>query len=357
MAVRLGVLIQGAGWVSTQHIQAFMKNPHTEVVAINSLTVAEAQARAAEFGLEAACFGDYAAALRHPGVDIVAICTPQHLHAENTIAAAQAGKHIVIEKPAAMSLDEGRAMLAAVQAAGVKTVVSFVLRWNPLFQNIKAMIAAGAIGRVYSVEADYLSYAGDWWGGFGVGRTVEMGGSAFLVAGCHAVDALRWFAAEGEEEAARPVEVFAYAGGLRGQSTRQYNPLTHDWHEGAALEYPGLELALVRFDNGVVGKVSVNFECIQPYGFPIRIFGDAGTIRDNAVWAPGQGDAAWTEIPGITPDSSDVSHHPFQAEIDHFVACIQEGVESHCNLEDALRTHAVVFAAQRCYETGAPVRL
>ncbi|MCC6143496.1 MAG: Gfo/Idh/MocA family oxidoreductase [Candidatus Hydrogenedentes bacterium] len=357
MADKLGVLIQGAGWVSTQHIQAFKANPHTEILAINSLTADEAQARAAEFDLDAACYADYAAALRHPGIDIVAICTPQHLHAQNTIDAANAGKHILIEKPAAMTREDGRAMLAAVQQAGVRTVVSFVLRWNPLFQQIKAMIAEGAIGRVYSVEADYQSYAGDWWGGFTVGRTVDMGGSAFLVAGCHAVDALRWFAAQGEEEAARPVEVFAYAGGLRGQSARQYNPLTHDWHDGDPLEYPGLELALVRFENGVLGKVSVNFECIQPYGFPIRIFGDAGTIRDNALWAPANSGPAWQPIPGITPDSSDVSHHPFQAEIDHFVDCIQRGIESHCNLEDALRTHEVVFAAQRCYQTGAPVRL
>lgn len=358
MAKTLGVLIHGAGWVSTQHIQAFQQNPHTEVVAVSSRTVEGAQARAAGSGLEVACYGDYEKALSQPGVDIVAVCTPQHLHAENTIAAARAGKHIAIEKPAAMSLAEARAMRAAVGKAAVKTVVSFVLRWNPLFQNIKAMIAGGALGRVYSVEADYHSYAGDWWGGFGMGRRKDLGGSAFLVAGCHAIDALRWFAAPGEAEAAMPVEVFAYAGGLRGQSTLQYNPLTGGWHEGDPLEYPGLEMALVRFSNGVLGKVSVNFECIQPYAFPLRIFGDKGTIRDNRIWShttPGQ--KGWNAIPGITPDSADVTHHPFQGQIDHFVDCILSGRESHCNLEDALRTHEVVYAAQRCYETRQPVVL
>ena len=358
MKQKLGVLIHGAGWVSTQHIRAFQHNPHTEVVAISSRTREGAQARATEFALDLPCFDSYQEALLHSGVDIVAVCTPQHLHPENTIDAARAGKHIVIEKPVAMTLTDARAMQEAVRSAGVKTVVSFVLRWNPLFQNIKAMIAEGALGRIYCVETDYHSYAGDWWGGFAVGRQKALGGSAFHVAGCHAIDALRWFAAPGQEAAASPIEVFAYAGGLRGQSTRQYNPLKNDWREGEPLEYPGLEMALVRFSNGVLGKVSVNFECIQPYAFPLRIFGDGGTIRDNRVWSkaiPDQQD--WQEIPGITPDSSDVTHHPFQAQIDHFVDCIHRDVESHCNLEDALQTHEVIYAAQRCYETGRPVQL
>ena len=354
----LGVLIHGAGWVSTQHIQAFQNNPHTEIVAISSRTLEGAQSRAAEFKLDVACYDDYEKALSHPGVDIVSVCTPQHLHPENVIAAAKAGKHIVIEKPAAMTIEDAQTMRDAVKEAGVKTIVSFVLRWNPLFRTLKSMIAEGALGRVYSVEVDYLSYAGDWWGGFALGRQQEYGGSALLVAGCHAIDALRWFAAPGEHDAAEPVEVFAYSGGVRGQSTSQYNPLANDWHEGEPLEYPGLEMALVRFSNGVLGKVSVNFECIQPYAFPVRIFGDKGSVRDNKVWShtfPGQND--WNEIPGITPDSSDVTHHPFQDQMDHFVDCILDDRESHCNLEDALRTHEVVYAAQRCYETRQPVKL
>jgi predicted dehydrogenase len=358
MSRNLGVLIHGAGWVSTQHIQAFQQNPHTEVVAICSRTLDSARARASASGLSVACYEDLNRALAQPDVDVVAVCTPQHLHPENTIAAARAGKHVVIEKPVAMTLADARAMLDAVQQAQVKTVVSFVLRWNPLFQHIKTMIASGAVGQVYSVETDYRSYAGDWWGGYGVGRQKTLGGSAFLVAGCHAIDALRWFAAAGSEEAAIPEEVFACQSGMRGNATRQFNPLTNTWHEGQPLEYPGLEIALVRFTNGVLGKVSVNMECVQPYAFPIRIFGNQGTIRDNQYWSGAGADSAgWQTIPGITPDSSDVTHHPFQGQIDHFVDCIRNDTESHCNLADAVRTHEVIFATQQCYATRRPVAL
>jgi predicted dehydrogenase len=135
--------------------------------------------------------------------------------------------------------------------------------------------------------------------------------SAMAVAGCHAIDALRWFAAPGEFEAADPVEVFAYAGGRRKGATRQFNPLEERWHEG--------------------------------------------TIRDDRLYAPAQpGHDGWSDLPGIRPDSSDVSHHPFQAQADHFIECLQRGVESHCNLADAAKTHEVVFAALECYRTGRP---
>jgi predicted dehydrogenase len=344
--------------VSTQHIQAFQKNPHTRIVAICSRTLEGARKRAAEAGLDVPCHDDLAKALVEPGVDIVSICTPQHMHAENTIAAARAGKHIVIEKPVCMTPEEARAMREAIREAGVRTVVSFVLRWNPLFQAIKRMAADGAFGDIYCVETAYQSYCGDWWGGYKDGRTVRFGGSAFHVAGCHAIDALRWFASTEEFAAAEPVEVFAWPGGRRGRSTTQYNPLANDWHEGEPLEYPGLEMALVKFANGVLGKVAVNFECIQPYAFPISIFGDRGTVKGNRVWShkfPGQRD--WVDLPVITPASSDVHHHPFQGQMDHFVDCIRSGRESHCNFEDALKTHRVIFAAQRCYTTGRPVRV
>jgi predicted dehydrogenase len=360
MSEKLGVLIHGAGWVSTQHIKAFQTNPYTEVVAISSRRLESCRKRAEEAGLEGvALYTDYEQALKHDGVDIVSVCTPQHLHAENVIAAAEAGKHMVIEKPVANSLQEMKEMLDAVKRAKVKTVVSFVLRWNPLFKTLKKLIADDFFGNVYYVEADYQSNIASWWSGYEWARRKETGVSAFLVAGCHAIDAIRWFAGRGEYEAANPVEVFAYSGGWRKGSDVEYDYISKVWRKGTPpLEYDGLEVALVKFDNGVLGKVSTNFDCIMPYTFPIEIFGDKGAAKDNRIWShkyPEQKD--WVEIPTIMPDTADVTHHPFQGEIDHFVECILNDVESHCNLEDAIRTHEIAFAALRCYETRMPVKL
>ncbi len=356
----LGVLIHGAGWVSGEHIKAFQSNPHTRVVAISSRTMESVRRRARDAGLKhIGMYTDFDQALKHEGVDIVSVCTPQHLHAENTIRAAQAGKHVVIEKPIANSLAEMQAMRDAVSKAAVKTVVSFVLRWNPLFETLKSLIADDALGKIYYVETDYQSNVASWWSGYEDARKKETGISAMLVGGCHALDAARWFAAKERYRAARVSEVFAYRGGWRKGASREYNYLSGTWSDGnPPLEYEGLEILLLKFDSGALGKVSVNFDCIMPYTFPIEIFGDKGSLKDNRIWShkfPGQ--KGWIEIPTILPDSSDVTHHPFQAEIDHFVDCILNDRESHCNLQDTIHTHEIIFAAQRCYQTGQPVKL
>lgn len=357
---KLGVLINGAGWVSTQHIKAFQTNPNTEIVAISSRRLESCKQRAEEAGLDGVTLTtDFGEALKRDDVDIVSVCTPQHIHMENTIAAAEAGKHIVIEKPIANSMAEIKAMQDAVKKAGVKTVVSFVLRWNPLFQIIKKMVADDALGNLYFVETDYQSNIGSWWSGFEYARRKDTGVSAGIMAGCHAIDSLRWFAGKGEYEAARPVEVFAYSGGWRKGSDIEFDYTTMKWKKDAPpLEYDGLEVILVKFENGLLGKVSVNFDSIMPYNFPIEIFGDKGSVKNNRIWShkfPGQTD--WVDIPAILPDTAEVTHHPFQGQMDHFVECIQEDKESHCNLEDATISHEIAFAALQCYETNQPVKL
>ena len=357
---QLGVLVHGAGWVAGEHIKAFEANPSARVVAISSRRLESAKRKVDELGLkDVGTYNDLGEALRHDGVDIISVCTPQHLHTENVIQAAEAGKHIVIEKPIANSLDEMRAMRDAVHKAGVKTVACFVLRWNPLFETLKTMIADDALGNVYYVETDYQHDIASWWSGYDDARKKETGVSAMLVGGCHALDSARWFAGRERYQAARVTEVFAYCGGYRKGKRGEFQYPTGTWVEDTPpLEYEGLEVLLLKFDNGVVGKVSVNFDCIMPYTFPIEIFGDRGTVKDNRIWShkyPGQ--KGWVEIPTILPDSADVSHHPFQGEMDHFVECVLNNRESHCNLDDAINTHETVFAAQQCYETGQPVKL
>ncbi|MDR3235057.1 MAG: Gfo/Idh/MocA family oxidoreductase [Planctomycetaceae bacterium] len=355
-----GILINGAGWVARQHAAAYGKRSDCQIVAINDVSESRAALLAKEMGLDnVGIYTDLSKALCHSDVEIVSVCTPQHLHCENVLQIAQAGKQIVIEKPAATRLDDLYKMREVVKKNGVKTVVSFVLRWNPLLVMLKKMLADGVFGTPYYVEVDYMSYNGSWWGGWNDGRTLEQGVSASLVGGCHAIDAARWLGTTQPNQAALPVEVYALAGGCRKGKTREFNPTKNIWIDNAPpMEYDGLEVILVKFDNGVQAKICVNAECVMPYRFPIRIFGDKGTAVDNRIWSEYfslQKD--WIEIPTILPDSSDVSHHPFQAEIDHFIDCVAKNMESHCNLEDAVRSHEIVFAALDCYKNNVPVKL
>jgi predicted dehydrogenase len=126
---KLGVGVLGTGWVSGEHIKAFRQNPNTEVVALLSRDLNRAEAKAREFGLDRCrCYTDLDELLKNGDIQIISVCTPHHLHAPQGAAAAEAGKHIVVEKPIALNLEELHRLDRAVAKAGVRSVVSFVLR-------------------------------------------------------------------------------------------------------------------------------------------------------------------------------------------------------------------------------------
>ncbi len=337
-----GAAVHGAGWVSTQHAKAYIDNPYSKIVAISSRKEQSAKNLADMYGLKhAKIYTSYDKLIEDPDVDIISICTPQHLHSEEVVKAAGAKKHLVIEKPAAHTLDGLKAMRDAVRKANVKTVVSFCLRWNPVVETVKTMLADDFFGQVYYIEADYQSPIGTWWSGWEWGRKKDIGVSSFLVAGVHSIDLARWLAETERYKATNITEVIAYAGGYRKGK------------EKPPMEYDGLEVMMVKFDNGVLGKVSSNYDVVQPYNFVWNIFGDKGTCKNHRVWSkkfPGQND--WVSIPGIMPDTAEVTHHPFNDEINHFVDCIRENKESYLNLEDAVNTHEAAFAAMISYSEG-----
>jgi len=339
MNQKMGVAVLGTGWVSGEHIKAFQRNPHTEVVALLSRDRARAEAKARAHSLDRCqCSTDLDPLLKNQDVQIVSVCTPHHLHAEQGAAAAEAGKHVVVEKPIALDLASLRRLDAAVRRAGVRSVVSFVLRWNPLFETIKAMLAERTIGDLFYAEVDYLHGVGPWYTGYEWMRQKRYGASTMLSAGCHAVDALRWFAGQ------QAVEVFAYANWSKSN------------HFG--YEFEPNSVTVVKFDGGVMGKVASSIECVMPYTFNILLAGDRGTIRNNQVFTerwPGQ--TGWATIPTILPDSGDVTHHPFVGQVDHFVDCILNNRESHCNIADAVKTHEICIATDISAHEGRPVKL
>ena len=335
----LGVGIVGTGWVSDEYIKAFSKHEHCEVIGICSRDAQRARNKIAEHKLaNGEAFTDLSAMIQQNGLDVAVICTPHHLHVEQGVACAQAGKHVIVEKPIAIDIAGVRRLDQAIRAAGVKSIVSFVLRWNPMFDNIRAMLDRKVIGDIFYAEVDYLHGVGPWYRIWEWMRKSEFGGSAILAGGSHAVDGLRWFV---QDEA---VEVTAYSNRSRS------NPLQY--------EYSPNTVTLVRFAGGAIGKVACTLECRMPYVFNVELFGDKGSIRNNKLFTtelPGQND--WATIPAIQPDSGDVSHHPFQQEVNHFVECIENNVESHANVADAAKTHEICMAADLSAAEGRPVKL
>jgi predicted dehydrogenase len=335
----IGVAVQGAGTVATEHLRAYLRNPRCRVVAIGSRTKEGAAAKARQVGLDLSEIGIYDEIddlLAHPGLDALSICTPHARHAQETITAARAGKHVLIEKPVATTLEELHAMDAAVREAGVRTVAGFVLRWNPLTLAAKAMLAQGLFGDPIYVQTDYWhnSEVSGYPGA--AGRLWRATIDAMLGGGCHAVDLARYLMASDVVEVTA-LETTALEG----------------------LPRPANQVALVRFANGKAGKVSALTEPWIPYQFNIDLLGSDGGLRDNRFYSrklPGVLD--WTTFPTVLPNSGLVGHHPFQGEVDHFVQCIVEGLESHASLRDAVNTHETCFAISRSARLGGqPVSL
>lgn len=333
----IGVAVLGTGWVAGEHIKSLQKIEGCRVVGLCSRTPEGAAAKSRETGAtDARIYGSYKELLADPNVNAVSICTPPNQHPDQVIQAARAGKHMLIEKAVANDPSSLGKMIRAVHEANVRTVVSFVLHWNPEFLWIKRMLDEKSIGRIFLAEVDYWHNIGPQYGQYSWNVKKEIAGSALLSAGCHAIDALRWFVQDDVEE------VTAY-------SNRQ----------NLEYEYDTSLVGILKFQNGAIGKSSTSLSVNCPYAFNVDLLGDKGTIRDNKIFAKDffGGQTDWIEVPTIRPDNGDVAHHPFDGELTHFIDTIQYGVESPLNLDDAAKTHAVCYALDRSAAEGRPVKM
>src|SRR5262245_19867007 len=128
----LGVGIIGLSWVANEHIKAYQQNQPCEVVALASHSKEHAESYRQRHGLaDANLYADWQQLLQDERVDVVSLCSTNEMHAPQAIAAAEAGKHMLIEKPAALNLEELRAVQRAVEQAGVKSQGGFELHWSP----------------------------------------------------------------------------------------------------------------------------------------------------------------------------------------------------------------------------------
>ncbi len=338
----LGVGVLGTGWVAGAHIENFKNIEGCEVVAINSRKLGRAADKIAEHGLTgtATPYANLDKFLAHDGLDIVVICTPHPNHPAETIAAAKAGKHIVIEKPVALNRADLKKMVAAVNKAGVITSVCFELRWIGLFKNIKAIIDKGMLGNLFYGETAYFHGIGPWYKQYQWNIKKKVGGDALLTAGCHALDSLIWLMG------ANVTEVSAMS------NTSPKNPLKY--------EYDANSVAILKFDNGAIGKVATSVECRQPYLFPVLLQGDKGSVWNDQLATldlPGTPKENWAKIPAALPDSGDVDDHPYAGQLEYFVDCILKNKQPHNDLNNAAHVHEVIFAINDAIKSRKAVKV
>ncbi|MFA6681415.1 MAG: Gfo/Idh/MocA family oxidoreductase, partial [Sphaerochaeta sp.] len=212
----------------------------------------------------------------------------------------------------------------------------FVLRWHPMVLTIKNLLQRKAFGDVYYAEADYWHGISPGFSSYPWIRKKQFAGGAMITGGSHAVDILRYLHGE-------IAEVSAY-------SVRKREDF----------DYPTTYVSALRFCDGTVGKVSASLDGVNfPYQFNIDLLGTGGICRDNRFYTrdlfPNQDD--WMQFACDTPNSGNVSHHPFKAEFNNLINAILHDEPVLCDIQDACRSMRVVHAITSSAEDGRPVAL
>ena len=339
---KYNVGIIGYGWVASAHIPAINATTQAQVTSVYSSRPLDAAEVSAKHGGAIRTYTDLDEMLGDEDLHAVSVCSYPYQHTQQVIAAAKAGKHIIVEKPLALSWKDCLAIKRTVEAAGVKTCVCFECRYSSQFLATKAVLDEGLLGELHYGEIDYYHGIGPWYGQFRWNTRKDAGGSALLTAGCHALDALLLCMGTEVEE------VTSYDTKSRSQIFKPY-------------EYPTTSVTILKLKGGRVGKCAAVVDCFQPYYFHTHLVGSHGSLLDNKFHSQkfgGLNKHAWSNLSMKMLDSGDVSDHPYTTQFQAFFDALDKGKKMPLtSLDDALKTHEVIFAADKSAAMGKAIKL
>ena len=346
MAVGFGII--GCGMISRFHAKAVADIRGANVVACQDAFPAAADKLAAELGCTA--YHDLDALLADPAVDVVTICTPSGLHMEPAVAAAKAGKHIIVEKPLDITLKRCDAMIAAAKKAGVVLSTIFPSRFHESSQLVKRAIDEGRFGRLTMGDA-YVKWfrtqeyydSGAWRGTWKLD-----GGGALMNQAVHSVDLLLWFMGPARQ-------VSAYTATLAHQR----------------IEVEDVVVATVRFANGALGVLEASTAAWPGELKRIEISGDAGSAivreEDLAVWkfvkelksdeAIRQKMASRTQTGGGAADPKAIGYHGHMLQFQDVLTAIKKGKQPLIDGPEGRKAVELILAVYQSAEAGKPVNL
>jgi predicted dehydrogenase len=338
---KYGVGIFGIGWVAHEHIKGYMNNPKCEIIALASRKRETAESKKAELSLDCDILNSYDELMKRDDIDIISMCSPNFLRAEEIAKACEAGKHFFAEKPVAQNIDELKLVKKAYEEAKrkhkIKTVVGFVTEYHAMFRCIKSLIEKGAFGDIFYMETDYWHEIGPWWHGWRwKPYSKAHGPSMMLQGGCHSVGVLMRVCGEVEE-------VFGYG-------TNGHRP-EYEFHPTVS--------ASVKFKNGAIGKTGGSFEIVSPYLINIIIHGSKGSVINDQFYTREvfAGQEGYQTFNCELLKKGEVEHLAFGKVIDSFVDDIVNDVDSKIRLDYAIKVHEVCMAIDKSIDTGEKVIL
>ncbi len=329
--IRMGLL--GAGFMGSTHAAIYDRLSDSELVAVGDANRALADELAGKYGARA--YYDIEALLAADDIDAVDVCLPTFLHERCVVGAAQAGKHVLCEKPVALSLEQVDNMMAAVERAGVSAMVGQVIRFWPEYVAIRDLLTSGALGEPRAITASRLSAPPAWGNWF---KDPKLSGGAVLDLHVHDLDFVYWLLGMPET---------VYAVGLQGEMGA--------WdHVTTSLAYPGS-----------IAVVEGSF--LMPEGFPFqmlfRLFGSEATVeyRFRVLGQVGERAQAERELqlyrPGKPAESIPTADKDaYFNELEYFVSCLAAGRQPEiATLPEAREVLRVALSARQSLETGETV--
>ena len=320
-------LIAGLGSIGRRHLRNLLALGERDVVLYRTYRATLPDDELATFP----CETDLATALGHKP-DAVIIANPTALHLDVAIPAAQAGCHILLEKPVSHSLDRVDEFEAALQRGGGKMLVGFQFRFHPTLQKARELISAGAIGRVLAARVHFGEYLPAWhpWEDYmqGYAARADLGGGVILTQ-CHSLDYLPWLVGRVET-------LWAFAGTLGG----------------LGIDVDDMAEIGLRFTSGAIGSIHLNM-IQQPPSHCWEIVGSNGMLGwDNATgllrrYLPGK--KGWEDYP--VPDGFE-RNAMFMDEMRHFLSVARGECEPLCTLKDGKAALELALAAHSSAQQG-----
>ena len=341
MASDIGFGIVGGGMIGAVQAAAIQQISGAKLLAVCGRDENKAAEFAAKFGC--AIYTDYDKFLQHPGLQIVKICTPSGTHAELGVRPAEAGKHVLVEKPIEINLEQADAVIAACDKAGVKLGVIFQSRFLPAVQRIKQAIDEGRLGKLMLGDALVKWYRapeyyapGSWRG------TLKMdGGGALINQAIHTIDLLCWM----------------------------MGPVESAFAMKAALRYPHIEaedtlVGTVKFQNGALGVVQAATSAKPGFKRRLEISGERGSIILDgdaiSVWAIDGEDANLGEAEQLTDGSANpaaISNEGHRRQIEDMMHAVIENRPPMIDGREGRKSLELVVALYAAANEDKPMKL
>lgn len=349
--LKVGVI--GVGSISRSHINAYLANENVELAALCDIHEERLQEKGEQYQVEA-LYSRHEELLANDEIDAVSVCTWNDSHAEIAIAALEAGKHVLVEKPLSMTVEEAIAIEEAVEKSGKILQVGFVRRHGENTKILKKFIDNDDFGEIYYAKASCIRRLGNPGGWFS--DQTKSGGGPLIDLGVHFID-LTWYLMGKPKPVSVSGNTYAKLGNrshienLSFYKAADYDPTHNDVED--------LANALIRFENGASLYVDVSFSLqAKQDEISTKLYGEKGGIEVEPELA------IVTEenntILNVTPQINNLGFDfasAFANEINHFVECCQTGKQSIAPVQDGVEIMKILNAVYESAKLGKEVYL